>query len=238
MTLTIKEPLFIQQRNKAYSVFKGNGLEVGAFEHLARLPEDCKTMYCDVISEKSAKELFPEIDVKTLKKVDFLVDIDQDGLKPFKSNSQDYLIINHVIEHLFDPIEAINECFRVIKHGGLVAISVPDKRYTYDSKRPLTSFDEIHKRILRQPKSPIPDDYIDILNHIHPEILERPVAEQKQVLVNFLLRREHLSVWTAESFVSFLQKVLVMKKIKTKKICEFFPDTNKFEYFCIMQKLA
>ena len=34
--------------------------------------------------------------------------------------------MNHVLEHVYDPVETIHECARTLKKGGLLVISVPN----------------------------------------------------------------------------------------------------------------
>ena len=56
-------------------------------------------------------------------------------------NTFDFVILNHVIEHVANPINAIKEIFRVTR--GLVVISAPDKHFTFDKQRQLTPFDHL-----------------------------------------------------------------------------------------------
>jgi SAM-dependent methyltransferase len=162
---------FLSKRSSLYQSLSGSGLEIGAFEHPAELPSACKVVYCDVITKAEALKLFPEINADKLPEIDVLVDIDRDGLTVFKNKSQDFVIINHVLEHLFDPVNAIRECFRVLKVGGTLVVSVPDKRFTFDKNRTLTTTTEIFERIKRIPKLAIPQDYDDMLINVHPELL-------------------------------------------------------------------
>ncbi len=44
---------------------------------------------------------------------------------PYDNNTFDYIIINHVLEHVLQDKKAINEIYRVLKPGGVAFISVP-----------------------------------------------------------------------------------------------------------------
>ena len=110
-------PLFLQKRAEIYKLLHGKGIEIGPFEHPAKLPENCSVEYCDVISTEEAKDLFPEVDHQNLVEIDHIIDLDKNGLSKFEKEKFDFVIINHVIEHLFNPIDAIINCYRILKKG-------------------------------------------------------------------------------------------------------------------------
>ncbi len=55
--------------------------------------------------------------------VDILADINLDF--PFKNNSIDKIIANHVLEHSENLIKTMEEIHRVLKPGGIIEIAVP-----------------------------------------------------------------------------------------------------------------
>ena len=62
---------------------------------------------------------------------------------PFKSNTLDYVLTSHVIEHFFDPVKALREWHRVIKPGGYIFIITPHKDRTFDKSREVTPVPEL-----------------------------------------------------------------------------------------------
>jgi malonyl-CoA O-methyltransferase len=46
---------------------------------------------------------------------------------PFKSETFDFVVSSEVIEHVPDPFLALRECYRVLKPGGTLVISTPNK---------------------------------------------------------------------------------------------------------------
>ena len=227
---------FLRLREKLYTQLSGLGIEIGALEHPANLPESCQVKYCDVINTNKARELFPELNHLSLVEVDVLVDLDKSGLKEFEDESQDFIIINHVLEHLYDPMNAIAECFRVLTVGGKLIIAVPDKNYTFDSKRPLTSLDEIESRKQKNRRLSLPEDYYDIVKYVHPELLELHPQETNIHLKRFKERREHLNIWDSNTFQEFIQKTVGKFNLPAIPIEEFFADYNSFEYLGLWQK--
>lgn len=78
---------------------------------------------------------------------DFAVNVIADAAAlPFKDRTMDYVLSSHVVEHLFDPIAAINEWLRVIRSGGYVFMIIPHKDRIYDKLRPATPVAELIDR--------------------------------------------------------------------------------------------
>ena len=56
---------------------------------------------------------------------------------PFNDNQFDYILCNHVLEHVYDDQMAMNEIFRVLKKGGIAILQVPidyNKENTLDGR--------------------------------------------------------------------------------------------------------
>jgi len=57
--------------------------------------------------------------------------------------SYDFVLSCHSLEHVANPLKAIQEWKRVLKPSGLFVLVLPDKRYTFDVNRPYTSMDHL-----------------------------------------------------------------------------------------------
>jgi SAM-dependent methyltransferase len=73
------------------------------------------------------------------------VDVIDDGetLATVADASQDFVIANHFIEHTEDPIATLGNHARVLRPDGVLFMGVPDKRYTFDSDRPVTPLEHL-----------------------------------------------------------------------------------------------
>ena len=85
------------------------------------------------------------------------------SLKPIADASYDCVLASHSLEHTTNPIKALTQFRRVLKPGGLVLVVLPQKKETFDWRRPVT------------PLSHMVSDYAhnvpeDDLTHL-PEIL-------------------------------------------------------------------
>lgn len=55
------------------------------------------------------------------------------------SGAYDFLLSSHVLEHSANPILALSEWKRLLKDDGYLVLVLPDKRHTFDHRRPVTT---------------------------------------------------------------------------------------------------
>ncbi len=61
-------------------------------------------------------------------------------LSKIENEVYDFIASCHCLEHVANPIKALKEWNRVLKPGGLFVLVLPDKNYTFDEARPITTF--------------------------------------------------------------------------------------------------
>jgi SAM-dependent methyltransferase len=57
---------------------------------------------------------------------------------PFEDSSLRYVASSHVLEHVANPVAALREWCRVLRHRGIIYLVVPDRAHTFDRGRPVT----------------------------------------------------------------------------------------------------
>lgn len=74
---------------------------------------------------------------------------DASELSEIPSKKYDFVISSHTLEHFANPLKALSEWLRILKDGGILLLILPDKNWTVDHKRPITSLGHLiedHKK--------------------------------------------------------------------------------------------
>jgi len=114
---------------------RGQGLEVGAGNRPFPLPDCAVCYYGDVRDPVAIRSYFQDASASA----SFDGRLDAQTFAGVASDSQDFVISAHVIEHLENPIGGIEQALRILKPGGRLVMAVPDRRHTFDQGRPATS---------------------------------------------------------------------------------------------------
>ncbi len=128
-------------------------------------------------------------------------------LKGIRSESYDFVLSSHTLEHIANPIRALREWLRVLKVGGTLVLILPHKDGMFDHRRPVTKLSHLMEDFNRGTKE-------DDLTHL-PEILElHDLGQDREAgtieqfrqrsLANFTNRALHHHVFTTEFVVEIL----------------------------------
>lgn len=190
------------RKDIAFQYLKGEGIEVGALHAPLQVPEGVKVHYVDRMSVSDLRQQYPELGGVGLVEAD-IVD-NGETLSSIADNSWDFLIANHMIEHCQNPIGALENFLRVVKPGGLVYMGVPDKRYTFDIDRPLTSLDHLIRDYKEGPEWSKVGHYEEYVRLVDSKFHQESVAVRMQHLLE-IDYSIHFHVWTAETFPELLE---------------------------------
>ncbi len=225
-------------REKGYKFLSGSGLEIGALHEPCVLPENCSVCYFDVVGREEAVRLFPTLDSELFVEVDVVGDIDKRDLRKLGESSQDYVIANHVIEHVANPIFMIEDLFHITKEGGVVYLSAPDKRYTYDRERELTTFEHLKSEYEEGVDYVTDEHYLDFLRHAGKHVFEDPNRDIQADIEFNRQRREHAHVWNTETFLAFLENCKALLSLDFDILYHSPGDENQIECLVVMRKLS
>jgi SAM-dependent methyltransferase len=124
---------------------RGSGVEIGAFK--TPIP-GAKPVYVDRFSEYAGEPTRAEYHGDACE-------------LPFLDNSLPYVATSHVFEHVANPLAALVEWFRVMRHDGYIYMVVPDRRRTFDHPRQLTAvthmLDDFRDRVTQSDATHIED---------------------------------------------------------------------------------
>jgi O-antigen biosynthesis protein len=135
-------PIYLEAREEFAARFLfGEGIEIGGLHWPLAVPPGVHVRYVDRMTVDELRREYPELADKELTPVD-IVD-DGELLTTIPDGSQDFVIANHFLEHCEDPIGTIETHLRKVRPGGILFYAVPDKRYTFDFRRPITPLDHM-----------------------------------------------------------------------------------------------
>jgi SAM-dependent methyltransferase len=136
----------------AQNYLSGQGIEIGAFASPLPVPADVRVSYLEKFTIDEIKQQFSfaglnladfGFDENALIKPDILDD--GENLAKIGDNSQDFVIANHVLEHMENPVKAFKNMLRVTKHHGFIYIALPDMRLCFDRNRKPTPLEHIFR---------------------------------------------------------------------------------------------
>ncbi len=186
----------------ALHFLRGEGIEIGALGFPLPLPRYARVRYVDYLGETGLRETYSSV----LREGPALVvpDIIDDGarLASFPDASLDFVVANHMLEHVEDPIAALEHQLRVLKPGGILYLALPDARYTFDASRERTTVEHLLRDHREGPRVSRREHYEECARLIeghNGEILMKRVREMEAECL-----RPHFHVWEPITFARFL----------------------------------
>jgi ubiquinone/menaquinone biosynthesis C-methylase UbiE len=166
---------------------KGNGLEIGCGEQT--IAPVSRTVLSDGHRDHAGN--------KSIAKVFFKGDN-----IPYEDSSFSFVLNEHVLEHIYNPIEAILEWGRVLKKEGSLILFLPHKERTFDKLRKRTTLTELLSReeSPSETKNSILQEWTELvmdkgLASHYNSFTPRELLETGQI---------HYNVWLPEDIVELL----------------------------------
>jgi SAM-dependent methyltransferase len=120
----------------------GRGVELGPGHHPFPVPKGVTVDYVDKWQPDDNREMFPELgEAASFPEPNIVCDFDTGRLASIADETQDFVIVSHVLEHLAEPMGLLVDIHRVLRPGAVLLILLPDRTRTFDSERdptPLT----------------------------------------------------------------------------------------------------
>ena len=212
---------------------RGAGLEIGAMQDPLRVRRGVKVRYVDWLDTKALRAMHPNKAGRHIVDVD-IVD-DGERLATIADSTQDFVIANHFLEHCEDAIGTLRNLLRVVKTGGVVYLSVPDKRHIFDRDRPSTTIEHLVRDHEQGPEVSRQAHYEEVVRLGMKVQGEAAVATVVQGLVETKFRI-HFHCWTQTDFLQLLCSLQARTGFPCFDVAEFV--ANEREMVVVLRRLA
>jgi predicted SAM-dependent methyltransferase len=212
---------------------RGEGLEIGALQDPLPVRKGIKVRYVDIADTAGLRRMYPRKAGRHLVHVD-VVD-DGERLATVADRSQDFVIANHFLEHCEDPVGTLRNLLRVVRPGGVVYLSVPDKRFTFDSDRPSTTVEHVLRDHECGPEGSRRGHYDEVVRLAMKVQGEAAVATAVEELTakDF---RIHFHCWTQTDFLQLLCALQARSAFPRFDVAEFV--ANEREMVVVLRVLG
>lgn len=162
-----------------------------------------------------------------------------------------WIVASHVIEHVPDLIGFLNSCERILAHGGILSLAVPDKRYCFDCERENSSLARVIDAGLMKPSTHTPGTAAEYFLKVrrkggkiawkrgHRGALE-PVHGLEDAVRAMAMAKDgvykdlHAWVFTDESFRQLIRDLRDLQLISLQE--RSFIDTQGCEFFVTLAR--
>jgi SAM-dependent methyltransferase len=147
------------------------------------------------------------------------------------NDAYDFVFASHCLEHIANPLKALNEWLRIIKNNSYVILILPEKSKCFDHKRKISSF----STILSQYDKNVNEDDLSTL----PEILENHDLSMDPPAGNLeQFTKRSLANYDNRCLHHYVYSPSLLKEICNYLKCEFiFTITDEIDIWFIMRKI-
>lgn len=183
---------------------QGSGIEIGALHNPLHVPKGTSVRYVDHASTEQLRVRYPDLAAI----VPVSIFGDAQNLSLLQDSEVDFVIANHLVEHLEDPIRGLTELFRVIRPGGILYMAIPDPRATFDRLRPPTSIEHIHAEYRGGTTETRKQHFREWVELVEAELNDHALSESEaNARIELLIEMDysiHFHVYRPDTFIELL----------------------------------
>jgi SAM-dependent methyltransferase len=223
----------VDKRRRLSAWLRGDGIEIGALNMPLGVHRTARVRYVDRLTVEEQRRQYPELADENLAPIDAIGSAE--NLTAFEDCSLDFVIANHLLEHLEDPIGGLLEFARVLKPGGVLYLGLPDQRRTFDRERELTSVEHLLRDHEQGGHISRRDHYVDWARHVdHVQPGELDGYVESSMSDGYSI---HFHCWQPDTFLDFL--VVVRERFKLDfEVLAFAPPEHEddVEFIVVLAK--
>jgi ubiquinone/menaquinone biosynthesis C-methylase UbiE len=197
---------WLQHSRKSLSRnLQGDGVEIGPGNLPMLFSNKVNMTYIDINTQETLSRFHPQYKFDNL--TNFII-ADADNLPKVTNNTYDFLVANHVIEHVKNPLKAFKRWYEVVKPGGHLIIIFPNRDECFDKGRPYTTISHLVSEFKLANDSK--EMHTNLKNHLYEHYAnvrykDDTTRMHKELDIEKEIRRgsSHYHVWGEENTHSF-----------------------------------
>lgn len=133
-------------RRRVLPILRGHGVEVGPGANPAVESDAQRSVrYVEKMSAREWASTYPKeaLDDAVAARWSEYAIAPAEQLDGFETGSLDFIFSSHVLEHLVNPLQVLHNWWQCLAPGGVIVAVVPDARYSFDLRQPLTTTDAL-----------------------------------------------------------------------------------------------
>lgn len=238
-----------------------DGLEIGplCWPIITKAESNNRIYYIDFSTAEKSREKYkndPNVNIDEIVETDYLWG-KQTMPELVGGKLFDYVVASHVIEHVPNMLGWMREIASVLKDGGILSLAIPDKRYTFDYKRDLTSLGTLVESYLLDKRRPGIRDVFDQVSLAtkldvvkawqkdfdpvqleHHQTLEEALVESEKQLASDEYYDVHVNIMTPASFLAILEKATKLGLFDFSVVDFYDTDFNSHEFLVSLQRVS
>lgn len=140
-------------------------------------------------------------------------------LSQIKDSHNDFVISSNCLEHIANPMKALEEWIRVVKKGGLLLLALPNKAYNFDHKRSVTEF----AHLMEDYKNNTGEDdmtHLEEILELHDLSLDPPAGTMEEFRARSLKNPENRALHHHVFDVNLLTEMMTYFDVEIIDSCE------------------
>ena len=213
-------------REIAASRLRGKGVEFGAGTYPFSVPLECAVKFADFVPEEELRRVKYEAQGEDFVPLDYVTGIEE--MEGIGDASMDFLVACHVIEHVRNPLKALQKGFQKVKPGGTFLLVVPEKTKTFDRDRGVTPLEHLIADYESPDLARDAEDYRDFFTTVRgysPQQVQEAIEERRDL---------HYHTWTYATFGEMLeyccQRIAPWRVVWSQPAIEGQSDSIEFYY--------
>jgi hypothetical protein len=220
------------------------GLEIGPYMNPTVRKDEGDVRYLDFFSteELAAREQDRRSKNAVIPVVDYVVK--SDDYYRHVSDRFDYVVANHVFEHVDNPVQWLIDLARLVHDGGVMFLTIPDKKYNFDRYRTDTPLSHLLTDFFRGHGEPM-EHGVDIQLNYDTAYVGQPIDLGQKLNLEKLRASagepphpgRHNHVFQSETFVPRILRPLQRLGVWPYTLLQFggAPE-NHGEFYLVLQK--